>query len=491
MAPAARALQSTIITSTLTKLIHVDFTPRPMVALEVSKRTTTITVTSTITVDAPSTTSTQFYQDPPITNNKAANRIDKFLIHGIVLGNRPPAHPASLSPLLHHAGPHIRSTTILSSSHILPHTCSPTCSNFPRPSPPGFLYPEPMVPPTVPGAQDTSTMQAHEHAYHPTISDSADYKLAGLSPGLKILLLITLATITLASCWAVLVVLVNFPPGTWGIWKYWAKERRPIDKPSKYTHSDKGRVRSESATEQTSGQHRRQIQSANSAHETEQGIELQQRPQHRFPDHRRSIPSQRRSAKHEAYTEHRRTSSSSLSATPRVTPITQSTPPSPPNPFLRPPNTQARFLTPGAHIKEPIITRTSSEWIADRATFFSSQSPPPSSYPHTPSSSHPSTHSPPNPSSPPSDTYSLDISDIEALEAGTAPLTGHKRSTSSESGASENGALKRSLSWLDQGLGMMDEGVTRVAGGIAKWTDDEGGDEGLLLPLAREKRKTE
>lgn len=336
-------------------------------------------------------------------------------------------------------------------------------------------------------------MQAHEHVYHPTTSVIADYELADLSPGLKILLLITLATITLASCWAVLVVLVNFPPGTWGIWTYWAKERRPIDKPSKYTHSNKGRIRSESATEQTAGQHRRHIESANSARENEQGIELQQRPQHRFPDHRRILPSQRRSAKHETYTEHRRTFSSSLSATPRVTPTTQPTPPSPPNPFLRPPNTQARFLTPGAHVEEPLISRTSSEWIADRAAFFSSQSPPPaSSYPHTPRSSHPSTHSPTYPSSSSSDTYSLDISDIEALEAGTAPLTGHKRSTSSGSGGSgENGALKRSLSWLDQSLGMMDEAVTRVAGGIAKWTDDERGDEGLLLPLAREKRKTE
>jgi hypothetical protein len=78
---------------------------------------------------------------------------------------------------------------------------------------------------------------------------------------------------------------------------------------------------------------------------------------------------------------------------------------------------------------------------------------------------------------------------MEALEAGTAPLTGVVRSRSHDSGSGESeGVLKQSLSWLDQGLGMVDEAVGKIATGLAKWTDDEGGDEGLLLPMSREQR---
>lgn len=51
--------------------------------------------------------------------------------------------------------------------------------------------------------------------------------------------------------------------------------------------------------------------------------------------------------------------------------------------------------------------------------------------------------------------------------------------------------LRRSLSWLDQGLGMVDDAVSRVAGGISKWTDDEGGEEGLLLPVVNGKGKVD
>lgn len=92
----------------------------------------------------------------------------------------------------------------------------------------------------------------------------------------------------------------------------------------------------------------------------------------------------------------------------------------------------------------------------------------------------------PSASYPPSSYECLDTAAMEALEAGTAPLTGRAPQPPSEErpGGEDESLLRRSLAWLDQGLGLMDGAVDRV---VARWTDDDdddGGDDGLLLPMA-------
>jgi len=148
---------------------------------------------------------------------------------------------------------------------------------------------------------------------------------------------------------------------------------------------------------------------------------------------------------------HRRTSSSSSLPPPLS---------SPPNPFLHPPP-HASFSPRTTLALHP---RTSTEWLADRAAFF-----------------HPSPAS-----------SSLATSDIEALEAGTAPLTGRKWGREEAKTVEGQGALERGLCWLDHGLGMVDGAVARVASGWARWADDgEGeGSAGALwvLPVARTRR---
>ena len=88
---------------------------------------------------------------------------------------------------------------------------------------------------------------------------------------------------------------------------------------------------------------------------------------------------------------------------------------------------------------------------------------------------------------------------LEALEAGTAPLTaGYKRSRRScscsssssspppSNAASGSGVLSKSLSLIGEGLGRMDGAVDGFVARMGRWTDDDGGDEALLLPLTRE-----
>ncbi|KAF2851943.1 hypothetical protein T440DRAFT_553893 [Plenodomus tracheiphilus IPT5] len=469
-------------------------TPESMADSGISKRTTTITLISTITIDAPNPPPTQFYKDPSTTYSAFSKPLH---IHGIIPGLQPTPPKNSRSPFQ----PHTLSTATPNSPKPA-HPDPPTSSKYPRPSPPGFLYPEPIVPPSASTAHNTHTMQhTSGNPYHPNILPQADYDLAYLSPGLKVLLLVTLATITLAGCWTILVLGINFPPGEWGIWniKGKVKEMRPLDKASRYACSDGvvlACVRGPGNKVQRCGR-----ENGYAGHEGECGIELQQNPQHRFPHSGRSEVLGRGGGNDNTFTAHRRTCSSpsaapilNISATPIPTPTTlPSTTSSPQNPFLVPP--QNALLQPGAHIAAPRThTRTSGEWIAERTAFFSSHTSLPlhNGQQNTYSkSSSPTSH---HYSSSASGSSSRDISDAEALEAGTAPLTGYKCASLSSSSDSdgEQGMLRRSLRWLDQGLGMVDGVVGRVAGGLARWTDDEGvAEEGLLVKLGGGKRKVE
>lgn len=217
--------------------------------------------------------------------------------------------------------------------------------------------------------------------------------------------------------------MINFPPRTWtlsrkDIWMFGeekgSKERRPLDKPSKYTKSTEI-DRNELGI--TSGAKTPALYLHMNDHNEEHGIELK---------HRRHQPSG-----------HRRSHSTHTTAIRFDIPPTPSLPiDSPPNPFLSPPDINYHNLQP----------RSSSEWLAQHAAFFSSTS--------STSSRMPS--------------HSSDDYDIEALEAGTTPRTVKVN--------------RRSVSWVDLGLEKVEGAVSEFVGKVARWTDDEGDGEVVLLP---------
>jgi hypothetical protein len=400
---------------------------------------------------------------------------------------------------------------------------SPRRSTFPRVSPPGFLYPENLIPksdyapPHDILIQQPEGIQQNESPYQPGIMGRVDYELAYLPTGVKLLFVGTLAVLVLAVIWVILVVLINYPPGTWGYWnegtgggygkgkKKKKEERRPIDKPSKYAPQTEpvevGDSDSEGAT--TSALPRWPFSKLSENGGQEQDIELRQRPRHHMRSHH-----QRKQTQHvlprqnQTFTgEHRRTSSSPapglrFSYTPTSTSTkhyaapTISAPPSPttsnlsspPNPFLNPPKNG--LLAPNAGL----VKRSSTEWKRDHAVFFgngtasrpASPAPVPVLSNHSPTHSH---HSSPLSSS----SYSMETHDFEALEAGTASFPALTRSSSNPNSprANPNGVLHKSLSWIDQGLELVDGAVDGFVARVGRWTDDDGADEELLLPVAR------
>ncbi|EAT81446.2 hypothetical protein SNOG_10947 [Parastagonospora nodorum SN15] len=116
----------------------------------------------------------------------------------------------------------------------VPHPPSPSTlstsirqSTYPRPSPPGFLYPDPIVPRAV--------QNQLQHAYTTQCTDMTGHATSNviwyLPYGLEVLIF-TVMVIGLA--WAGRVFLLTFPPRTWRAKKEGEKEeRRPVNKPSK------------------------------------------------------------------------------------------------------------------------------------------------------------------------------------------------------------------------------------------------------------------
>jgi hypothetical protein len=48
---------------------------------------------------------------------------------------------------------------------------------------------------------------------------------------------------------------------------------------------------------------------------------------------------------------------------------------------------------------------------------------------------------------------------------------------------------EKGMSWVDLGLAMVDGTVDSFVAGIVRWVDDDGGDEALVLPLAKGKEE--
>ncbi|KAF2785675.1 hypothetical protein K505DRAFT_2560 [Melanomma pulvis-pyrius CBS 109.77] len=264
------------------------------------------------------------------------------------------------------------------------------------------------------------------------------------------------------------------------------RKRKPFDKPSKYALVPSGSSSSSSSSssgssgggDDSAGLDGHSIASSTCASSTPwrnnhsalgkndrsnspPGIELEQRqrrPRVESPSVGSAAPDRpSASAAHAAPSTEQQSHST---PTPTSTPsIRTSTPLSPANPYL----------------PAPLQRRSSSGWLRDHSVFFSSSFSA-TNIPHA----HPSPA--PLPSS---------LDDIDALEAQTStgastsvfqsPSMARYLGSGREGGKKGGGGYKRAGSWL----GMVDGAVDRVVGKVARWTED-GRDEGLLLPVAKD-----
>lgn len=339
-------------------------------------------------------------------------------------------------------------------------------STYPRPSPPGFLYLEAIVPRSV---YENSNSIQHPDALRSMGNGNAIWYLPY---GLEVLIY---TVMFLGFAWAILVMLVNFPPRTWthfqtesqqiesrkgvgtkswwtrlSVWRPWSeqgekkKERRPWDKPSKFAKlpsisehcvsGDAAVAITSSAQTPSFYMHRNAHLSSPSSAHREAGIELTHRPQHRFP-----------TAQNNTYTTHRRTSSSPASAIRfyLASPPASPTIPSPPNPFLHPPS---MHLSP--HTPPTTNPRSLLKWKAEHTAFFNSSP----------------AHSSASSTSDPDEYPPMNTADMEALEAGTAPL-----------GPRSLAKKEEKMSWADLSLARVEDAVSGFVGKVVKWADDDGG----------------
>jgi hypothetical protein len=350
------------------------------------------------------------------------------LVHGIIPGR---SHSPSLSTALS-----TMTTPKLPGRSTL--ITLPRRSTYPRPSPPGFLYPEAIVP------HSAYTYQHHPHTVqHPEGMDNNTHNVFWYLPfGLEVPIF---AVIMLGLTWAGLAWCITFPPRTW--WKSDdKKERRPLDKPSKYVKYSGG--------EQGEGETMYLHENTHiniSPREDNEG-EVRRRKRHR---HHISPPLHESSKSTPGMTIRLGVPSPALS--------------SPRNPFLHPPDphTSRQTLNP----------RGSAEYMVQHARFFADTTFSPSIYSPT-LSVH--SRTPSSSASEMGDYATMDTADIEALEAGTgAELTPRW--------ASETGGHERKTSWVDLSIGKMEDVVSGWVESLAKWTD--GSDEELVLPVVDRRRE--
>ena len=392
----------------------------------------------------------------------------------------------SIADLLAHSQEPSHSFTALPAS---------TASTYPRPSPPTFLYPTPIVP-----HQEYHHQQYHHNRVYrpmpsagtfmvfvPTLLARMDYTYTYIPLFYKLVLYTLIA---LGFFWAILVYYVNFPSafplnpmkrktkkrlreeqaantfvcelnsimrekeetrrdakynrlwrlGAWGRWLGSRKQNekeKPIDKADKYAHL---RSSSESTTSTQGPSTGTSISTAtpfwlhrhiSGSREDEERIELKQRKPHTS-----TYPTAHR----RPISAGARTATSHEQQT-HTPPAQAPAPLSPANPFLPP------VLRP----------RQSSEWLHEHSMFFSSA--------HLPTSNHSRSTS-----------SGMSYEDVDAMEAQTPLITTRLGSKKEGRGGKIGG---RDGSWLD----VVDGVVNRAVGRVVRWTDGEG-EDGLLLPVA-------
>ncbi|EFQ94470.1 hypothetical protein PTT_07834 [Pyrenophora teres f. teres 0-1] len=390
-------------------------------------------------------------------------------------------------------------TTIATSTSHPPRK-TPSSSSYPRPSPPGILYPTPIVPLSVLSSQFAAAVANAITIPYPTPTPMSHSNItpAHLPTNYKFLLVAILTVVVLSAAWSLLVCCMSVPADWWkrgwgGAKKQKKKERRPVDKVSKY-----GGVKKEK--KQQGGQ-------GDGAAEGME-MELQHRPRHRRQRDTTCDGEQACSAStygsNGTGTVRRRVISSApatsfpltATATTTAAQTPSSTLSSPMNPFLDPP-----IPNPLDQHHEQRVRRTSVEWERERAAFFLSANAMTAdafagtcasastsrfmSVPLTPRRSYSRSRSR-SPS--PSPLHRTDTEALEAMEAGTAPPSPPPPSAGSTADE-KSGVLSKSMSLIGEGLLMMDGAVDGFVARMGRWTDDEGGEEALLLlPLSQPKR---
>jgi hypothetical protein len=136
---------------------------------------------------------------------------------------------------------------------------------------------------------------------------------------------------------------------------------------------------------------------------------------------------------------------------------------SPRNSFLPPTN-------PGS--QSEFKSRTSAEYIAQHAAFFSS------------ATRSPSVDNSALSSGDLGDYAAMETADIEALEAGKGHERKEKRWLGNVGGLEKH---KRKKSWVDMGIGKAGIVVNEWVGSLARWTNED--DEGDVLPLVSRRRE--
>jgi hypothetical protein len=165
-------------------------------------------------------------QDTPTSSD--SNTFPWPIAHGIIPG----------VVYSHTPSPPLPSTGTTATPILRPSTPAPRRSNHPRPSPPDFLYPEPIVPQAV-------YEQHRKSMRHPHLPGSmGEGSVMWYSS--YILETIICAVLVVGFVWAILACLVTFPPLPWD-WRFmpWSvqsakkkQETRPLDKPSKYVNNN-------------------------------------------------------------------------------------------------------------------------------------------------------------------------------------------------------------------------------------------------------------
>lgn len=129
----------------------------------------------------------------------------------------------------------------------------------------------------------------------------------------------------------------------------------------------------------------------------------------------------------------------------------------------------------------PVQPRSSSEYLAAHHAFFSKPLP-------TPPLPQPSPHLSPYPSR-----SASPLSDLDALEAqsdNTKDLP-RSRSTRSVMHIADEVEKKGGMLWTGGWICLVEEGVNKAVDAVVRWTGDEGGEKGLLLPLGKARAQNE
>ncbi|KAK7188984.1 hypothetical protein PSPO01_05093 [Paraphaeosphaeria sporulosa] len=136
-------------------------------------------------------------------------------------------------------------------------------------------------------------------------------------------------------------------------------------------------------------------------------------------------------------------------------------------------SSSATFSSPANRfLPYPLQPRLSSEYLAAHGAFFSKPLPTP---PLPQSSAHLSPY--PSRSASPG-------SDLDALEAQSDSVVEPRRSRSVRSVMHIADGVDRTGEklWIGRWIGAVEEGVNKAVDAVVRWTEDEGAEEGLLLP---------